>query len=151
MRSNTRVLRISDKKKRYPVLILSTCWHNMIKLSLIWAVILGLNIKKKASGRSVLLERNFPMPIKRLIFLTRSAVQSALLTLIIMLAIPVGSALSEDNSLRIGGDYKFITLREGAEPRECRRACEKDVSCKAWTFIKERVKKERRHQFQSGA
>ncbi|MCF6198623.1 MAG: hypothetical protein L3J67_04370 [Hyphomicrobiaceae bacterium] len=91
------------------------------------------------------------MPIKRLIFFTRSAVQAALLTLVIILGTPVASALSEEiNSLRIGGDYDIKTLRVGADFRECRRACQKDVSCKAWTFIKERVRKRKGINFNLG-
>jgi len=78
-------------------------------------------------------------------------VQAALLTLVIILATPVASALSEENnSLRIGGDYDIKTLRVGADFRECRRACKRDVSCKAWTFIKERVRKRKGLNFNLG-
>ncbi len=91
------------------------------------------------------------MPIERLIFLFKNAVHSALLVLLIVLTLPVGSALSEENnSLRIGGDYKFLKMSIGADFRECRRACKNDVSCRAWTFIKERVRKRKGINFNLG-
>ena len=75
----------------------------------------------------------------------------ALFAFMSILFVPTGNAVAEEvSSLRIGGDYKFLTLRAGADFRECRRACKDDVSCKAWTFIKERTKKREGISFNLG-
>lgn len=75
----------------------------------------------------------------------------ALFAFMFMLFNPAGSASAQEvDSLRIGGDYKFLTLREGASFKECRQACNNDVSCKAWTFIKERVRRKEGLQFNLG-
>jgi PAN domain len=81
------------------------------------------------------------MQVKRLNSRIQNGVLSALFAFLIVAFAPLGQAFAaDDNTLRIGGDYKFLKLREGAAPSECRRACEKDVSCRAWTFIKQRTK-----------
>lgn len=75
-------------------------------------------------------------------FQFRNGVFPLFLSLLLLLFVPGGKSLAaEMDSLRVGGDYKFLTLREGADFQECRRACKNDVSCKAWTFIKERVER----------
>ena len=81
----------------------------------------------------------------------RSGGLNLLIAFVIMLFAPVGSAVAaEEDSLRIGGDYKFLTLREDATARECQRACRDDVSCKAWTFIKQRTKRKKGLNFNLG-
>ncbi|MCP4934151.1 MAG: hypothetical protein GY927_08075 [bacterium] len=71
--------------------------------------------------------------------------------LIAILFAPTGNAIAEEvDSLRIGGDYQFLTLRVGDDFRVCRRACKDDASCKAWTFIKERTKKKEGISFNLG-
>ena len=44
------------------------------------------------------------------------------------------AAADEQDTARWGGDYKIFRLNGGA--RACERACEKDWSCRAWTFIR---------------
>ena len=59
-------------------------------------------------------------------FQIRNGVLVALFAFISILFMPLSNAVAEEtNSLRIGGDYKFLTLRVGADFRECRRACKK--------------------------
>ena len=54
------------------------------------------------------------------------------------------------DTIRIGGDYKFMTLRVDDSFKTCRRACEKDSSCRAWTFIKKRVRRNKGLSFDLG-
>ncbi len=75
----------------------------------------------------------------------------ALFAMITILFAPIGSAIAEEvDSLRIGGDYQFLTLRVGDDFRVCRRACKDDASCKAWTFIKQRTRKKEGISFNLG-
>ncbi len=75
----------------------------------------------------------------------------ALFALIAIMFAPVGNAIAEEvDSLRIGGDYQFLTLRVGDDFRVCQRACKDDASCKAWTFIKQRTKKKEGISFNLG-
>ena len=91
------------------------------------------------------------MSLTDLVFRVRNGVQAVLLVTLVFLGLPVSGAVSEEvDSLRIGGDYKFITLKPGADFRECRRACQNDVSCRAWTFIKERVRRREGISFNLG-
>ncbi len=81
------------------------------------------------------------MPLSKRIYKIYKGAFIALFSFLVMQFSPVNNAFAADaDSLRIGGDYKFLTLREGARYQECARACENDVSCKAWTFIKQRVR-----------
>ncbi len=81
------------------------------------------------------------MQVNRSGFIIRNGAMFALFSFLMLAFAPVQSVhAAEDNTLRIGGDYKFLTLREGAQASECRRACKNDVSCRAWTFIKQRVR-----------
>ena len=91
------------------------------------------------------------MPLSKLISKISNGVVTTLFALLFVLMLPVGSVdAEENNSLRIGGDYKFITMRVGASFRDCQRACENDVSCRAWTFIRERVRKREGINFNLG-
>ena len=74
-----------------------------------------------------------------------------LFAMITMLFAPTGNALAEEqNTIRIGGDYRFMTMPRRSDFRDCQRACKDDVSCKAWTFIKERKKRRKGLNFNLG-
>ena len=91
------------------------------------------------------------MQVRSLCSKLQNGALAAFFSFLILLIAPSGGVFAEDsNSLRIGGDYQFLTLKEGAGFRECRRACRNDVSCKAWTFIKERVRNRKGLNFNLG-
>jgi hypothetical protein len=81
------------------------------------------------------------MPVPRTNFQIHTGVFAVAFAFLLLLFAPLTRASAADiDSLRIGGDYKFMTLRKGASFKECRRACKNDVSCRAWTFVKQRVR-----------
>ncbi len=91
------------------------------------------------------------MQVKILEKYFRKGMASAFFALLLLIVMPVGSVFaSEIDTIRIGGDYKFLTMREGAESSECRRACDRDVSCRAWTFIKQRTRVKKGINFNLG-
>ncbi len=77
-------------------------------------------------------------------------------TIIIMSALAVvvmsmGVASAEkQNSVRYGDDYRIFNMEEGATYRQCERRCEKETKCRAWTFIRERVKHNKGLSFNLG-
>jgi hypothetical protein len=57
----------------------------------------------------------------------------ALLSLIVLLAVPRGPVLAQTGFDRIGGDYTHFQVRS-ADPASCAARCERDNKCKAWSF-----------------
>ena len=51
------------------------------------------------------------------------------------LTMPQGSAVMEYETNRGGKDYKSFELNQ-ANPAQCLTACDKDQTCKAWTYVK---------------
>ncbi len=56
----------------------------------------------------------------------------------------------EQNRVRPGDDYRIFNLAEGATYRTCERRCERETKCRAWTFIRERVKHKKGLSFNLG-
>ena len=90
------------------------------------------------------------MQVERLNLRISSGVLTALFALVVLAFAPAQNAYAQDGTLRIGGDYKYLTLREGAKSSECQRACKNDVSCRAWTFIKQTTRRKKGINFNLG-
>ncbi len=91
------------------------------------------------------------MQPSRTIFQIHKGALFALFATIVILFAPINKAMAEEqDSLRIGGDYQFLTLQAGDGFQVCRRACKDDASCKAWTFIKQRTKRKEGINFKLG-
>ncbi len=88
------------------------------------------------------------IPAMRGMFQTVSVFFIGLAALIIM-SVNMASAL-ERNSIRIGDDYRIFNMEEGARARACERRCQKETKCRAWTFIRERVKRKKGITFNLG-
>ncbi len=62
-----------------------------------------------------------------------------LLSLFVVAVFEARADDQEPNTIRMGDDYEIMKLPRGAVWQDCRKRCQDDERCAAWTFVRERT------------